>query len=66
MLALPNIEGDYNVKEITRNKLNKRTSIRTRFLKQSCNYIIPKGWLIVFEDPEFKIISFKKHRESLL
>ena len=33
MLTLPDIEGDYNIKEITRNKFNKRTSIRTRFLK---------------------------------
>jgi hypothetical protein len=66
MLALPNIKGDYNIKEIIRNKLNKRTSIQTRFLKQSCNYIMPKDWLAVFKDPEFKITSFKKHRESLL
>lgn len=42
MLALPNTEGDYNVKEITRNELNERTSIRTRFLKQSCNCVMPK------------------------
>ena len=26
MLTLPNIKGDYNIKEITRNKLNKRTN----------------------------------------
>ena len=66
VLTLPNTEGDYNIKEITRNELNKRTSIRTRFLKQSCNYVMPKDWLAVFKDPEFKITSFKKHRESLL
>ena len=66
VLALPNTEGDYNVKEIIRNKLNERTNIQTRFLKQSCNYIMPKDQLAVFKDLEFKITSFKKHRESLL
>jgi hypothetical protein len=42
MLSLPNIEGDYNIKEITRDKLNKQSSIRIRFLKQGCNYVMPK------------------------
>jgi hypothetical protein len=27
MLALPNTKGDYNIKEIIRNELNKRTNI---------------------------------------
>jgi hypothetical protein len=27
VLTLPNTKGDYNIKEITRNELNKRTSI---------------------------------------
>jgi hypothetical protein len=66
VLALPDTEGDYDVKEITRNELNERTSIRTRFLKQSCNCVMPKDWLAVFEDPEFEMTSFEKHRESLL
>jgi hypothetical protein len=64
--TLPNTEGDYNVKEITRDKLNKRTNVRTLFLKQSCIYIMPKTWLAAFKDPEFEMTSFNKHRESLL
>ena len=66
ILTLPNIKGDYNIKEIIRNKLNKRTNIQTCFLKQSCNYIIPKDQLAIFEDLKFKMTSFKKYRKSLL
>jgi hypothetical protein len=64
--ALPDTEGDYDVKEITRDELNERTSVRTLFLKQSCICIMPKTWLAAFEDPEFEMTSFDKHRESLL
>jgi hypothetical protein len=42
MLSLLNIEGDYIIKEITRDKLNKQTSIRIYFLKQGYNYVMPK------------------------
>jgi hypothetical protein len=66
MLGLPNTEGDYNIKEIIRDELNKRTSIRICFLKQGCNYVIPKTLLAVFKNLEFEITSFKKYRESLL
>ena len=33
MPILPNIEGDYNIKEIIRDKLNKRTNVYILFLK---------------------------------
>ena len=66
MLSLLDTEGDYDIKEITRGELNERTSIRTRFLKQSYNYVMPKAWLTAFEDSEFEMTSFKKYKESLL
>jgi len=66
VLSLPDTEEDYDIKEITRGELNERTSIRTRFLKQSYNCVMPKAWLTAFEDPEFEMTSFKRHRESLL
>ena len=66
VLGLPDTEGDYDIKEITRGELNERTSIRTRFLKQSCNCVMSKAWLAAFEDPEFEITSFERYRESLL
>ena len=66
MLSLPNIKEDYNIKEITRDKLNKQTSIRICFLKQGCNYVIPKTLLAVFKNLEFEITSFKKYKKSLL
>ena len=66
VLGLPDTEGDYDIKEITRGELNERTSIRTRFLKQSYNCVMLKAWLAVFEDPEFEMTSFKRHRKSLL
>jgi hypothetical protein len=66
ILGLPDTERDYDIEEITKGELNKRTSIRTRFLKQSYNYVMPKAWLVAFEDSEFEMTSFKRYKESLL